>query len=408
VSTTFRSLQVRNFRVYFGGQLISQVGNWLTLVTQVLLVYEITGSGTAAGLLTACQFGPVLLFGAWAGLIADRSDKRKLLLVVQAIAMCQSFVLAAVAFLPSPPLWPFYAIAIVGGFLTAFDSPTRRSFVGELVPEDHLQNAVSLNSILMTGARVVGPSVAGVLIVTTGYGWCFLVDGVSYLAVMWSLLRIDTSQVRAAPVAPRGKGQVRAGLRYARDIPELWISLTMMTVLGALAYNFSVIFPLFITESLSSTKLVFTVFFSVVSVGSVLGGLLAARRSWIGLRDVSRAAVAFGVSMLLMALSPNLAVAFPLGLAIGLTSLLFVTTSAAMVQMRTEPSMRGRVLALQSTVLVGSTPIGGPLVGLICDVFGPRYGILLGAAAALGGGFWGLARLRATEVAPTNDLATVA
>ena len=228
--TTFQSLRIRNFRLFFTGQLISQVGNWLTLVAQALLVLHLTGSGLAVGVMTACQFLPVLLFGAWAGLVADRSDKRKLLMVVQSFAMLQSFMLAALAFMGDPPIAALYAVALAGGFATAFDNPARRAFVVEMVPEPYVHNSVSLNSALMTGSRIVGPALAGLLIAGFGFGWCFLLDGVSYIAVLIGLWMMRPSELRAAEPTPRSKGQVRAGLRYARAMPDLWIPLVMMTI----------------------------------------------------------------------------------------------------------------------------------------------------------------------------------
>ena len=240
---TFRSLHVRNFRLFFTGQLISQVGNWLTLIAETLLVLELTDSGFALGLLAAAQFGPVLFIGAFAGLVADRSEKRRLLLWVQTFAMFQSFALAALAFTGDPPVLAIYGVALLGGIATAFDNPARRSFVVEIVPEEDMTNAVSLNSALMTGARVVGPALAGLLVTTVGFGWAFALDGVSYLAVLVALLMMDPRQIRRAPVTPRGKGQVRDGLRYVRTIPELWVPLVMMAVIGTLSYNFQTVMP---------------------------------------------------------------------------------------------------------------------------------------------------------------------
>ncbi|HET7722700.1 MAG TPA: MFS transporter, partial [Acidimicrobiales bacterium] len=218
-SDTFRSLKIRNFRLFFSGQLISQTGNWLTLIAQTLLVLKLTDSGIALGLLAAAQFGPVLLFGAFAGLVADRSDKRKLLIAVQSFAMLQSFVLAGLAFMDRPPVWAIYVVASFGGLATAFDNPARRSFVVELVPKDEITNAVSLNSALMTGSRVVGPALGGLLVATAGFGWAFLLDGVTYIAVLVGLRMIDPTKVRKGPVAPRGRGQIRDGLRYAMSVP---------------------------------------------------------------------------------------------------------------------------------------------------------------------------------------------
>src|SRR4051812_5853447 len=192
---TFRSMRVRNFRLFFSGQLISQIGNWLTMIAQTLLVLHLTKNGLAVGLLVGCQFLPVLVLGAWSGLVADRSDKRKLLMIVQTFAMAQSFVLAALAFMDHPPLLAIYGVALAGGVATAFDNPARRAFVVEMVPVEDVQNAVSLNSALMTGARIVGPALAGLLVTTVGYGWCFTVDGLSYIAVLIGLYLMNPAEL---------------------------------------------------------------------------------------------------------------------------------------------------------------------------------------------------------------------
>ncbi|MDQ1424897.1 MAG: hypothetical protein QOD72_2395 [Acidimicrobiaceae bacterium] len=387
---TFQSLHVRNFRLFFSGQLISQIGNWLTLVAQVLLVLKLTDSGIALGALAAAQFGPILLFGAFAGLVADRSDKRKLLLIVQTFAMLQSFALATLALMGHPPLLALYGVAFLGGIAMAFDSPARRSFVVEMVPPADINNAVSLNSALMTGSRVVGPALAGLLVVTLGFSWAFLIDGLSYLAVLLGLYMMNTAELRQPPVTPRGKGQVREGLRYAKGNPELWVPLVMMAVIGTLAYNFQTVLPLFAKRDLGGSDLTFTLLMSVVSVGSLIGALATARRKTMTVSAVSRAAFAFGIAIVLLAVSPNEPLAFAVGLILGLASITFMTASTAIVQMKSDPSMRGRVLALQSMVFLGSTPIGGPIVGFVAERFGARYSLLIGAAAALAAGAYGL------------------
>ncbi len=389
-SETFRSLRVRNFRLFFGGQLISQIGNWLTLVAQTLLVLKLTDSGVALGLLAAAQFGPVLVLGPWGGLVADRSDKRKLLLIVQSIAMVQSFALATLGFMSQPPLAAIYAIAFVGGLTMAFDNPARRAFVVEMVPSDAINNAVSLNSTLMTASRVVGPALAGLLITTVGFGWAFLADGLSYLAVLAALLAMRTGELHPAPTTPKGKGQVRAGLRYARSVPELWIPLVMMAFVGTLAFNFQVVFPLFTIRDLGGTDATFTILFSVVSVGALVGALATARRTTIDIRVVGITAASFGAALALMAVVPSLAWAFPVGLLVGMSSIAFLTASTAIVQICATPEMRGRVLALQAMVFLGSTPIGGPIVGWIAQNLGARWAIAVGAVAALGAGAWGV------------------
>jgi MFS family permease len=391
---TFQSLSVRNFRLFFTGQVISQVGNWLTLVAQTLLVLQLTDSGFALGILAAAQFGPILILGPFAGLIADRSDKRKLLLIVQTIAMAQSFVLAALAFSGSPPVVAIYAVAFVGGLTMAFDNPARRSFVVEMVGDDAINNAVSLNSAIMTSSRIVGPALAGLLVVTAGFGWAFLVDGLSYIAVIVALWMIRTEELHPAPVTPRAKGQVREGLRYARSVPDLWIPLMMMAIVGTLAYNFQVVFPLFTTRDLGGDASTFTWLFSVVSVGALIGALATARRKVIDIRLVGVSALSYGLALGLMTFAPSTAVAFPIGVLVGLGSIAFLTSSTAIVQLRAAPEFRGRVLALQAMVFLGSTPIGGPILGWICDQFGARYGVAVGALAAIGAGLWGMSYAR--------------
>lgn len=386
---TFRSLRTRNFRLFFVGQLTSQVGNWLTLIAQTLLVYRLTESGVAVGILTACQWAPTLVIGAWAGLVADRSDKRRLLIVVQSFAMLQSFVLAGLALMGDPPLAAIYVVAALGGVALAFDNPSRRSLVVELVPEEDVPNAVSLNSALMTMARVIGPALAGLLITTVGFAWCFAIDGVSYLAVIAGLVLMRPQELRPGPVTERGRRQVRDGLAYVKRVPELWISLAMMAIIGTLAFNFQVVMPLFVKRTFDGDDSTFTWLFSIISIGSVIGALSTARRAAMGIREVVVASAAFGVSMLLLAASPSLALAFPIGVALGWTSIAFMIASTAIVQLRADPVMRGRVLALQSIVFLGSTPIGGPILGVTCEVFGPRAGLAVGGFAAVAAAAFG-------------------
>jgi MFS family permease len=401
---TFASLRIRNFRLFFAGQIVSQTGTWLGMVAQTLLVLHLTDSGVALGLLTAAQFGPVLLLGAWAGVVADRSDKRRLLLIVQSLAMLQSFAMGALAFMGEPPLLAIYGVAMAGGVLTAFDNPTRRSFVVEMVQRQDINNAVSLNSALMTGSRVVGPALAGVLVMTVGFGWTFVVDGLSYVAVLVGLAMMRPSELHPSPALERAKGQVRAGLRYARSVPQLWMPLVMMAVIGTLAFNFQVVVPLFVTQDLGGSDQTFTLLFSVLSLGSLVGALVVARRTETTVRRVGLTAVAFGVSMALLAVAPNQGIAFLVGPLIGVASIAFMTSSTALVQTEAAPEMRGRVLALQAMVFLGSTPIGGPVVGWIAEDLGARYALAVGALACLGAGAWGVLVARRDGIdGPTAD-----
>ncbi|MGZ4761037.1 MAG: MFS transporter [Ilumatobacteraceae bacterium] len=405
---TFESLRVRNFRLFFGGQLISQIGNWLTLIAQALLVLKLTDSGFALGLLAACQFGPVLVLGAWSGLVADRSDKRKLLLIVQTFAMLQSFALAFIAFMHHPPVAAIYLIAVFGGVATAFDNPARRAYVVEMVPEANVQNAVSLNSALMTSARVVGPALAGLLITTVGYGWTFATDGLSYLAVILGLVMMRPHENRPHVVAARGKGQVRDGLRYVRTMPELFVPLVMMAIVGTFAYNFQTVMPLLVKRTLHGDDRTFTLIYSVISVGSLFGALLSARRTSVSIRHIVLSCYGFGVAMFLLAITPNVPFTFPIGIFVGFASITFMTTSTAIVQLRADPAMRGRVLALQAIVFLGSTPIGGPILGWVCQHFGARIGVVIGGASAIVAGFYGMRAVRVREAGvPSGRGATV-
>jgi MFS family permease len=394
---TFRSLRMRNFRLFFAGQLISQTGSWLTMVAQTLLVLRLTDSGIALGLLAACQFGPVLLLGAWAGTVADRSDKRRLLIISQAAAMAQSFALAAVVFSNHDTVAVIYALATVQGIITAFDNPARRAFVVEMVPKSDLSNAVSLNSAIMTASRVFGPALAGLLVVTVGFGWAFLLDAVSYAAVIYGLWAMRTKELFVEPPSARTKGQVREGLRYVFGEPQLLVPLVMMALVGTLAFNFSVTIPLLVKRTLGGDDGTFTLLFSVLSLGSLIGALTSARRATITSRNLIASSTGFGLGMLALAAVPNLWAAFPVGIALGYASVGFLTSSTAIVQLLADPAYRGRVLALQAMVFLGSTPIGGPIVGWVSDVGGPRAGLVVGGIACLVAAVYGFRALRDVE-----------
>ena len=411
---TFRSLHVRNFRLFFIGQLVSQTGSWLTMVAQTLLILKLTDSGIALGLLTAFQFGPVLVLGAWAGAVADRSDKRRLLIITQAAAMVQSVALGVVVLLshitPHTPtgnhstmVAVIYGLAAVQGVLTAFDNPARRAFVVEMVPVEERSNAVSLNSAIMTGSRVFGPAVAGLLVITVGFGWCFLLDAASYLAVIYGLYAMRSSELFSSPPAVKAKGQVRDGLRYARSQRELWVPLVMMAIIGTLAFNFSVTIPLLVKKTFGGGNTQFTLLFSVLSLGSLIGALATARRRSVTGKQLVVSSAAFGAAMLALAVSPGPAFAFPVAVLLGGASIAFMTSSTAIVQVLAAPEYRGRVLALQSIVFLGSTPIGGPIVGWVSDVMGPRAGIALGGAACLAAAAWGFTHIGNADTAEVVD-----
>lgn len=386
---TFRSLRVRNFRLFFFGQFISMTGTWMTMVAQTLLALDLGASGITLGLLVACQFGPVLLAGPLAGAVADRVDKRRLLLLVQIGAMLQSAVLGLVVLTGNASLGLIFALAAIQGVLTAFDNPVRRSFVVEMVPISDVANAVSLNSTIMTGSRVVGPALAGLAIATIGYAWCFLLDAASYVAVIVGILAMRSSELFTSAPTPRGKGQIRDGLRYVWSQPQLRIPMVMMAIIGTFAFNFSVTLPLLVTGPLGGNKQSYTWLLSVISLGSVIGALATARRREVPPSHVLGSALMFGVGMLAIAVAPNLWIALPLALITGLGAIGFMTSSTALIQLFGDPLFRGRVLALQSMVFLGTTPLGGPLVGWIADVMGPRAAVVVGGLACLAAAAWG-------------------
>jgi MFS family permease len=369
--------------LYFVGQIVSNTGNWLTNVALILLVLKLTGSGLAVGLLAACQFGPILFLSAWGGALADRSDKRRFLLLTQSLEMAESIGLAILAFLPHPPLAGLYALAVVGGTLLAFDNPLRRSFVSEMVPAEDIPNAVVLYSAVVNVSRIFGPALAGLLVVTVGFGWCFALDASTYLAVLVCLYIMRPAELHRRPPAPRTKGEVRAGLRYVRSMPSLWISFVMLAAIGTLSYNFSVTLPLFVTDGLDSTGTVFTVLYSVLSAGAVVSALVVAHRSLVRMRHIILGAVALGATMLLLAAVPGVGTAIPVVFLVGMASILYLTSTTAIVQVDAKPEMHGRVLALQTVLLAGTTPIGGPLLGWLADTLGGRAPLVLGGIVSL-------------------------
>ncbi|RKR73507.1 MFS transporter [Frondihabitans australicus] len=382
-SRTFVSLGTRNYRLFFIGQLVSNSGNWLTNVALTLLVLDRTGSGTAVGWLVACQYGPILFFSIYAGSIADRVDKRKLLYVTQSLEMAESVLLAVFAFIPGTSLAVFYVIATLGGCLLAADNPARRSFVRELVPRSQVSNAVTLYSSMVNLSRIVGPAIAGLLVSTLGFGWAFAIDAASYSVVIVALIRMNGAEFFTSPRAVKAKGQVIAGVKYIWRTPELAVSFAMLLVIGLLSYNFNVTYPLLVEKGLHGSALQYTLLYSSFSIGALVGTLFVARRTTITLRTIILSAGAFGIALTALAFVPNIPVAYLVAAAVGAVSISYMTATTAMAQLRAEPSMAGRVIAVQTVLQIGTTPIGGPLLGWVADVAGARVPILIGGVAAL-------------------------
>jgi MFS family permease len=392
--TTFRSLQTRNFRLFFAGQLISQAGTWMQSVAIVWVVLDLTDSGTALGLVTAAQFLPMLLAGAWTGLLADRVDRHRLMVCTQV-----SFTLLAVGFsvltlTDSATVPSMYGLSLIFGIITAVDNPARRVLVSELVEVDDVANAVGLNSALMTGSRVVGPALAGALIAGPGAASCFVINAVTYLAVIGALLRMDRSAFRAAPPVARAKGQLRAGFRYVWHTRELRVSLILVGVVGVAAFNYQVSLPLLAERTFNGDASTFTLLFATMSAGSVGGALAVARRHQVDLSFLAGASAALAVSTLGLALAPTLPLAVVAAIPVGFASIALISGSSAAVQLTADPSMRGRVLALVSMLFLGSTPIGSPIIGWVSDVANPRVGVAIGGIATGLAALWTWRRAR--------------
>ena len=378
---TFRSLDNRNFRLFFGGQIVSQAGTWMQSVAIVWLVLELTGSGLALGLVTAAEFLPVLVLGAWAGVIADRVDHHRMMIVTQAAFMALAFTLSALTLTGTVTVPALFVLALVFGIINAFDNPSRRALVVELVPETEVPNAVGLNSALMTGSRVIGPAIAGLLIAGPGAATAFALNTVSYLAVIGALVRMDRSTFRTSPRVAKAKGQLREGLRYVWRTAELRLPLIMLGVIGMTAFNYQVTLPLLAERTFGGTATTFTLLFATLSVGSVAGALVVARQSDMSVGFLVRAGAGLAVSTAALALAPTLPLALIAALAVGFTNVEIVSGANAVVQLRAAPAMRGRVLALLGVVFMGSTPIGSPVIGFVAETLGPRVAIGVGGLA---------------------------
>ena len=383
ISRTFSSLRHRNFRLYFIGQLVSNTGNWLTNVAITLLVLKITGSGLRVGVLAACQYGPMIVLSPYAGALADRFSKRRSLIVTQMLEMGQSIGLAILAFLPHPPLVALYVLALAGGIFLAFDNPLRRSFVTEMVAPEDLSNAIVLYSTIVNGSRIFGPALAGLLIVSVGYGWCFTLDAVSYLAVLVCLFLMREDELHRVDKYADRKGAVRAGVRYLFDTPPLWISFMMLAIVGTLSYNFNVTLPIFVTQVLHSSETTYTLLYSTFSIGAVVCSLFIAHRGLTQMRHIILGAVLLGVAMLLLAPVSSVMLAVPIIFVAGMASILYMTATTAIAQTEAKREMHGRVLALQTVLIGGPMAIGGPILGGLADAFGGRVPIVLGGVAAL-------------------------
>ncbi|HKO36922.1 MAG TPA: MFS transporter [Solirubrobacterales bacterium] len=380
---SFNSLEVPNYRRYFAGQLISLSGTWMQTVAAIWVVLGLTGSGVAVGLTTALQFLPMLLIGAWGGLLADRFPKRRLLITTQALMVVPAVGLFAVTAAGVVTPWMVYLAVFAFGSLNAIDNPTRQSFVIEMVGPDRVVNAVSLNSVIVQAARIVGPAVAGILIATVGVVACFGLNALTFVAMILALRGMDPERLHAAPVAATEPGAIRAGLRYVRRTPELLVPLALMALVGTFGFNFQVVLPLLAKFSFESGAMTYASLVSAMAVGSIAGALVNGHRGRTGPRLIAGGALAFGLSALLAAAMPSLALEIPMLALLGAAAVIFAATINSTLQLAVSPEMRGRVMALYSVVFLGSTPIGAPLAGWLAETYDPRISLLLAGIAGL-------------------------
>jgi MFS family permease len=379
----FAALAVPNFRRYVSGQSLSLIGTWVETVAQALLVLRLTHSGTILGLTTAARYAPILLLSPYSGLLVDRYSKRRVLLGTQLGLGLVSAILGISVLTGAIRLWQVVVLAVAFGVISAVDNPARQAFVQEVVGRDLVRNAVTLNSTSVNVARVVGPTIAAVLVATVGIGWCFIVNAISFGFVIASLLSLNTRLLHPVPPVPRRRGQLRAGLRYAASVPAIIRPLLMMALVGTFTFEFEVSLPLLAESTFHGTATTYSWLLAALGAGAVAGGLYAARSARTGVARLTWAALGYAIAVGLLAAAPTLVTAVAACVLVGVASVLFLTTGNSTVQLASDPEYRGRVTALWSMALVGSTPVGSPVIGALSDAASPRYALALGAVACL-------------------------
>jgi MFS family permease len=350
-------------------------------VAQDWLVLDLSDSAVALGIATSLQFLPTLIFGLWGGVLVDRLDRRRTIMATQAVSAVLAAGLAAVVLTGGVQLWMVYSLALCLGLVTVLDVPARQAFVTDLVgPEDYV-NAQSLNSTIHNAGRLVGPALAGLLIAAVDVGAAFAVNAVSFAAVLLGLARMDTGALRRVPRTERARGQAREGLRYVMRRPELRVTLVLVAVVALIGQNFRVVLPLLARDTFGGGPEVYGWLTSALGVGAVLGALASAAREGVTVRSLLRWAWVFAGVSAIASFAPRLTIALAVVVALGVANISFNTLARTLLQLGAEPAMQGRVIALHSLVFLGSTPIGGPLTGWVCEQWGPRAGLMLAAVS---------------------------
>lgn len=380
---TFSSLKVRNFRLYFIGQAISMSGTFMQGVAQAWLVLEISHSGTALGITVALQFLPMLVFGPWGGTIADRFSKFKILVWTKAAFALLALGLGILVVSGQVQLWMILLFASAVGLINIIDSPAYYAFIPEMVPADKLKNAVNLNGAMVNLSRVIGPAIAAVVIATAGMASCFFLNGISYIFVIGVLLLMDRSKLNISQPVDKTEGQMLDGFRYVASKPVLLATAVMIAIIGTLTYEFPVSLALMAKNAFSSNVSSYAALTAAFGLGSAIGGFLHASRKMTGSRTLLISGLAFGASVIAASISPSLFFAVAMMLIVGLCSIWFATHALTTLQLGSTPELRGRVMVIWSMFYLGSTAVGGPIVGYVGQVAGARWSLAIGGIAAI-------------------------
>jgi MFS family permease len=383
IERTFTSLRVPNYRRYFAGQVVSVSGNWMQIVAEMWLIVQLTGNGAAVGFTAGLQFLPLLLFGAFGGVLADRLDKRRLLTVTQTLMLLPPLALFALTASGAVQSWMVFGLVFARGTVLAFDNPARQSFVSELVGADRVVNAVALNSVLVHSSRIVGPAIAGALIALIGVSACFLANALTFVVMIVALRLMDPALLVRSERAGREPGQLRAAFTYVWGDRSLRVPLLMMVAIGTVSFNFQPLLPLFASQVWHGDATTYALLTAVMGAGSVLGALATGARGRVTPALLVLSAALFGVAELAAGLAPTLAVQLAVLVPLGAASVTFAAGVNSSLQLSAADGMRGRVMALYAVVFLGSTAIGAPLIGWLAEVAGPRSGLFAGAIAAL-------------------------
>lgn len=385
MSPTFASLRYVNYRLWFAGALVANIGTWMQRVAQDWLVLTVLtdDSGVAVGITTALQFAPILVLSAWAGLLADRLDRRKLLIATQVAQGVLAAGLGVLVLSGAAELWHVYVFAGLLGCVSAIDAPVRQTFVADMVPPERLSNAVGLNSASFNAARLIGPGLAGLLIAAVGTGWVFVINAVTFAATILSLTAMRRGELHPQERTRGGKGQIREGIRYVRGRSDIVVVMVVVGVVSTFGLNFQLTSAVMARTEFGRGPQEYGILGSVLAIGSLTGALLAARRERPRVRLVIGAAFGFGIASGVMALMPTYELYLLACIPVGFASLTMMTAANSTLQMSTDPAMRGRVMSLYMVVFLGATPVGSPIIGWVAETLGARWAIGIGSVSAL-------------------------